>query len=235
MTRDEPVDPALLHAPEPLGRIAPGLFFSTRSKLAHDNEADRIFCLHVCTSEMRQCVRTSTCSLIRNDMVRSPWRNEYTLSVIADLPTATDEIDRTIHVDAYHSDARPSAVDLPAIALESRSAGQRSSVLVVDDEATVRLLITEVLDDLNYASLEAVDGPSGLRILQSDTPIDLMITDVGLPGGMSGRHLASAGPGRATRARHPLHHRLCRDCRGRRWRARSPHDGSYQTIFPSMP
>ena len=65
-------------------------------------------------------------------------------------------------------------------------------VLVVDDEPTVQMLITEVLRELGYTAIEAVDGVSGLRILQSETRIDLLITDVGLPGGMNGRQLADA-------------------------------------------
>ena len=68
----------------------------------------------------------------------------------------------------------------------------RRKVLVVDDEAAVRFLITELLDDLHYTAIEAVDGPSGLDILRSDPVIDLMITDVGLPGSMNGRLLAAA-------------------------------------------
>ncbi len=65
------------------------------------------------------------------------------------------------------------------------------TVLVVDDEATVRMLVTETLKDLGYAAIEAHDGPSGLAILQSDARIDLLITDVGLPG-LNGRQLADA-------------------------------------------
>jgi PAS domain S-box-containing protein len=65
------------------------------------------------------------------------------------------------------------------------------TVLVVDDEATVRMLVTETLEDLGYAAIEAVDGPSGLAILQSDARIDLLVTDVGLPG-LNGRQLADA-------------------------------------------
>ena len=65
-------------------------------------------------------------------------------------------------------------------------------VLVVDDEATVRMLAGEVLKEQGYAGLEAADGASGLKILQSDVRIDLLITDVGLPGGMNGRQLADA-------------------------------------------
>ncbi len=66
------------------------------------------------------------------------------------------------------------------------------TVLVVDDEPTVRMLVTEVLEELGYAAIEAADGPSGLKVLQSDARIDLLVTDVGLPGGMNGRQVADA-------------------------------------------
>jgi PAS domain S-box-containing protein len=66
------------------------------------------------------------------------------------------------------------------------------TVLVVDDEPTVRMLVTEVLEELGYAAIEAADGGSGLKILQSDVRIDLLVTDVGLPGGMNGRQMADA-------------------------------------------
>ncbi|NNM74216.1 PAS domain-containing protein [Enterovirga sp. DB1703] len=66
------------------------------------------------------------------------------------------------------------------------------TVLVVDDEPTVRMLVTDVLAELGYAAIEAADGPSGLKVLQSDTRIDLLVTDVGLPGGMNGRQMADA-------------------------------------------
>ncbi len=67
--------------------------------------------------------------------------------------------------------------------------GGGESVLVVEDEAVVRTLIVEVLHDLGYRTLEAADGPSGLRLLKSSEQIDLLVTDVGLPG-MNGRQLA---------------------------------------------
>ena len=69
------------------------------------------------------------------------------------------------------------------------------TVLVVDDEPTVRMLVVEVLNDLGYAAIEAADGASGLRVLQSDARIDLLVTDVGLPGGMNGRQVADAARG----------------------------------------
>src|SRR3546814_12705131 len=53
-------------------------------------------------------------------------------------------------------------------------------------------LIVEVLEEAGYTAIEADDGPSGLKILQSDIQIDLLITDVGLPGGMNGRQIADA-------------------------------------------
>ncbi|MFC7735169.1 response regulator [Roseomonas sp. GCM10028921] len=66
------------------------------------------------------------------------------------------------------------------------------TVLVVDDEPTVRMLVAEVLEELGYAALEAADAASGLKLLRSDTRIDLLVTDVGLPGGMNGRQMADA-------------------------------------------
>jgi CheY-like chemotaxis protein len=70
--------------------------------------------------------------------------------------------------------------------------GEGETVLVIDDEPTVRMLIVEVLSEAGYNAIEAQDGPSGLKILQSDARIDLLITDVGLPGGMNGRQVADA-------------------------------------------
>jgi CheY-like chemotaxis protein len=63
---------------------------------------------------------------------------------------------------------------------------------VIDDEPSIRMLITDVLSDTGYSVLEASDGPAGLRVLQSAARIDLLITDVGLPGGMNGRQVADA-------------------------------------------
>ena len=61
------------------------------------------------------------------------------------------------------------------------------------------MLVTEILEDLGYTAIEAADGAEGLKVLQSDARIDLLVTDVGLPGGMNGRQLADAG--RALRQR----------------------------------
>ena len=86
------------------------------------------------------------------------------------------------------------AVQAPAAEAGMRPAhGRGETVLIVDDEPTIRMLVAEVLQDLDYTAIEASDGPSALRVLQSNARIDLIITDVGLPGGMNGRQVADAG------------------------------------------
>ncbi len=87
--------------------------------------------------------------------------------------------------DAEQAEEMPDAADAPR-------AQQGETVLVVDDEPTVRMLVMEVLEDLGYTAIEACDGPAGLTVLQSDVRIDLLVTDVGLPGGMNGRQVADA-------------------------------------------
>ena len=64
------------------------------------------------------------------------------------------------------------------------------TVLIVDDEPTVRMLVAEVLEELGYVAIEAEDGKSALKVLESAQPVDLLITDVGLPHGLNGRQLA---------------------------------------------
>jgi PAS domain S-box-containing protein len=66
------------------------------------------------------------------------------------------------------------------------------TILVVDDEVIVRMLIVDVVTELGYTALEAHDGPSALKIIESPQHLDLLITDVGLPNGMNGRQIADA-------------------------------------------
>jgi CheY-like chemotaxis protein len=81
--------------------------------------------------------------------------------------------------------------EAPPGSIESAD-GAGETVLIVDDEDVIRMLMIEVLDELGYRSIEAADGPSALKILQGDGRIDLLITDVGLPGGLNGRQIADA-------------------------------------------
>jgi PAS domain S-box-containing protein len=80
----------------------------------------------------------------------------------------------------------------PALSSPNPGSGHGETVLVIDDEPSVRSLVAEVLREHGFATLEAGDGPSGLRILNSGQRIDLLVTDVGLPGGLNGRQVADA-------------------------------------------
>jgi PAS domain S-box-containing protein len=73
-----------------------------------------------------------------------------------------------------------------------RAGDRTETVLVVDDEPTVRMLVVEELRELGYTTLEAADGPQAMKLLESGRRIDLLVTDVGLPGGMNGRQVAEA-------------------------------------------
>ncbi|WP_246165001.1 response regulator [Pigmentiphaga aceris] len=78
----------------------------------------------------------------------------------------------------------------PASIAPQAAPGER--LLVVDDDASVRAIACELLKESGYMVLEAQDGMAAIDILQSDIPLDLLVTDVGLPGGMNGRQLANA-------------------------------------------
>ncbi len=81
--------------------------------------------------------------------------------------------------------------DAPSVGAASLDA-HGETVLVVDDEKTVRFYITDVLEDEGYAALHAENGAAALEIMRSEAKVDLLITDVGLPGGLNGRQLADA-------------------------------------------
>lgn len=84
----------------------------------------------------------------------------------------------------------PEAVNTETLPVPPAREGE--TVLVIDDEPTVRMLVADILEGLGYHALEAGDGAAGLKILNSDERIDLLITDVGLPGGLNGRQVADA-------------------------------------------
>jgi nitrogen-specific signal transduction histidine kinase/CheY-like chemotaxis protein len=65
-------------------------------------------------------------------------------------------------------------------------------ILVVEDEAAVRALTVATLRELQYRVVEAADGAAALAVLQQEPAVQLLFTDVGLPGGMNGRQLADA-------------------------------------------
>jgi CheY-like chemotaxis protein len=67
--------------------------------------------------------------------------------------------------------------------------GQGETVLFVEDEHGVRVVLSEILDELGYVAHEAIDAPSAMAIEEQLNGLDLLITDVGLPG-INGRELA---------------------------------------------
>jgi CheY-like chemotaxis protein len=86
----------------------------------------------------------------------------------------------------------PRASPTPADAVTAAASaplGAGETVLVVEDVAAVRMLVIDVLQDLGYRTIEAADADQALPIIESSRPIDLMISDVGLPG-LNGRQLA---------------------------------------------
>jgi signal transduction histidine kinase/CheY-like chemotaxis protein len=83
----------------------------------------------------------------------------------------------------------PAAPPVPRAMAER---GRGEIVLLVEDEPPVRLLAIRLLEDLGYSVVAATDGPSALALATSLPRIDLVVTDVMLPGGMSGRQVAEA-------------------------------------------
>ncbi|MFZ0266119.1 PAS domain-containing protein [Caulobacter sp.] len=71
----------------------------------------------------------------------------------------------------------------------SAPTGTGETVLVIEDDPSVRLLVMQVLDELGYQAIETADGRQAVPILQSSRHLDLLISDVGLPG-LNGRQLA---------------------------------------------
>ncbi len=97
----------------------------------------------------------------------------------------------TVHLCLPRFEGDTDAEAIPGEAADTAATETGETVLVIEDEPVVRGLVVEVLGDLGYRAIEAVDGPGGLEIVQSAQRIDLLITDVGLPG-LNGRQVADA-------------------------------------------
>ena len=95
----------------------------------------------------------------------------------------------------------PIATRLPDVEVESgpqaSHEGAGETVLVVEDDPQVRLLVVEVLGELGYRVLEAKEGSQALALLDR-ARVDLLVSDVGLPG-MNGRQLAEMARARSPR------------------------------------
>lgn len=95
----------------------------------------------------------------------------------------------TMYLPKFDGDA---SLENEAVALftapEQQGVGE--TILVVEDEPSIREMMAEVLVDLGYVVLHAKDGGQAIKILQTNRSVALVVTDVGLPGGISGRHVA---------------------------------------------
>ncbi|HEX2116340.1 MAG TPA: response regulator, partial [Alphaproteobacteria bacterium] len=95
----------------------------------------------------------------------------------------------------------PAPADVEQAALGAESAQMPrgfGSILLVEDNAAVRHLTSARLKSLGYTVIEAENARSALEIINSDRPLDLLFTDIVMPGGMDGRELATRA-----RKRHP--------------------------------
>ncbi len=97
----------------------------------------------------------------------------------------------TIYLPRYFGAVDAEREELYSNAVELSELGE--TILVVDDEPTIRMLLVDALSERGYSVIEAADSVAGLKMLRSDVHIDLLISDVGLPGGMNGRQMADAG------------------------------------------
>jgi len=84
----------------------------------------------------------------------------------------------------------------PASEINQPGIGAGETVLLVDDEKSVREVAGEMLRDLGYRVMEADDGPAAVRVLDHLSQLDLLVTDVGLPAGMNGRQVAEVARAR---------------------------------------
>ncbi len=87
--------------------------------------------------------------------------------------------------------AGSAGVELAADQLPGRS-GHGETIVLIEDEQALREIVEEMLCDAGYQVLTAQDGPAGLQLLNANRGVDLLVTDVGLPGGLNGRQVADA-------------------------------------------
>jgi signal transduction histidine kinase len=95
-----------------------------------------------------------------------------------------------IYMPRHRGPAEESAA--PAAITGSWQALHAETILIVDDEPTVRMMVSEALTEAGYHIVEAADGPTALKLLETSARFDLLITDLGLPGGLRGEQLANA-------------------------------------------
>ncbi len=107
--------------------------------------------------------------------------------------TIDSEVDKGTTVNLYLPRFRGEEIHEPQVNTPHAPYAQDGeTVLIVEDDPAVRVLVSAVLSELGYAFVEAADANGAVPIFQSGQRIDLLISDVGLPG-MNGRQLAEIG------------------------------------------
>jgi PAS domain S-box-containing protein len=98
----------------------------------------------------------------------------------------------TVILDMPRVKLEKTPVAISSHAKEELPLGHGELVLVVDDNEPVREVTLKRVESLGYAVVEAQDGPSALQLINSGEPIELVLSDIIMPGGMSGYDLAKA-------------------------------------------
>jgi PAS domain S-box-containing protein len=100
----------------------------------------------------------------------------------------------TVRLYVPRTSAEPGESEQPAVGSPTRGHGQR--VLVVEDDDMVRAFVSRQVEMLGYRVLSAPDATRALELLDTHEDIDLLFTDVVMPGGLDGRQLAAAASAR---------------------------------------
>jgi PAS domain S-box-containing protein len=105
---------------------------------------------------------------------------------------STPGLGTAVSIHLPRATAAASVAASAAVLGEPRETHRSGKVLVVEDEPAVRALVVDALQDMGHEVIAASDGQAGFELLSKDSGIDLLVTDVGLPG-LNGRQLADAG------------------------------------------
>jgi PAS domain S-box-containing protein len=105
---------------------------------------------------------------------------------------STPGLGTAVHIDLERFSGEAPVQCVERETAEQDAAQQKLAIMLVDDEASLREVLVEVLSDAGHTVFEAGDASTALAKLRHIDHVDLLVTDIGLPGGMNGRQLAEA-------------------------------------------
>jgi CheY-like chemotaxis protein len=97
-----------------------------------------------------------------------------------------------MHLFLPRHQGEPAVQSAPEITVATDNVATGETIVLIDDEGTLRQLIGESLREQGFRVLEAANGVEGLSLVQGGVKADLLISDIGLPGGLNGRQVADA-------------------------------------------